>query len=112
MEEAPAPRPRITVIVITFCVLMFAMVNLIISGIWGEHGYLALKNLREQGTLLYQESETLADRTREIENKVNLLRDQTLDDDLLEERAREMLGYARPNELVATLGVSEIAELD
>jgi cell division protein FtsB len=36
----------------------------------------------------------------EIERRVSLLRAQSLESDMLDERAREILGYARPDELV------------
>lgn len=70
------------------------------SGLQGEHGLIALRQAEAlERDLTAELSQTREDRL-ELENLVSRLRDDNLDLDLLDERARAVLGYVRPDELV------------
>ncbi|MBF0248683.1 MAG: septum formation initiator family protein [Alphaproteobacteria bacterium] len=70
----------------------------------GDRGVIALGNL--QGRIDDLQGQVLDMRAQrmDMERKVLMLRPQSLDPDLLEERARTLLGYGRPDELVVILG--------
>ncbi|HCP00799.1 MAG: septum formation initiator [Alphaproteobacteria bacterium] len=66
----------------------------------GDHGLLSLLQLRtkvEQANKLHVSLEV---QRNQIETRVALLRPDNLDPDMLEERARVMLNFAHPNEIV------------
>ncbi|MGB0572061.1 MAG: FtsB family cell division protein [Alphaproteobacteria bacterium] len=66
----------------------------------GDHGLLSLLQLRakvEQANKLHHALE--AERLQ-LDTRVALLRPDNLDPDMLEERARVMLNFAHPNEIV------------
>lgn len=66
----------------------------------GERGYFAYKGLERKmaaSQKLYDEK--LAER-QALENRVKLLRPSSLDLDMLDERARIVLGYVQPDEKV------------
>lgn len=66
----------------------------------GDHGLLSLLQLRtkvEQANTLHAALE--AERLQ-LDTRVALLRPDNLDPDMLEERARVMLNFAHPNEIV------------
>lgn len=71
--------------------------------IQGDHGMIAyLRYGQYIATLQTDYAQTV--RTREgLEHRVSLLRSQSLDPDLLEERARDVLGFAHPNDRVIYL---------
>ena len=60
----------------------------------GEHGVIAWLKIAQQIEFTGTELEELSNRHRELENRVQLLRSDSLDPDLLEERARVVLNYA------------------
>lgn len=66
----------------------------------GDRGYFAYKGLERKlaaSQKLYDD--TLAERL-ELENRVKLLRPSSLNLDMLDERARIVLGYVKPDEKV------------
>lgn len=66
----------------------------------GDRGYFAWKGLQRKMAAAEQKlDEKLAER-QAIENRVKLLRPTSLDLDLLDERARTVLGFVRPGERV------------
>ncbi len=70
------------------------------SGLQGEHGLAALHRAEAvERKLTADLAETRAER-RALENKVRRLSADYLDLDLLDERARAVLGYVRRDELV------------
>ncbi|WP_119458666.1 FtsB family cell division protein [Rhodospirillaceae bacterium SYSU D60014] len=69
----------------------------------GDRGIIAWIVLSQQ---IRDAEATLADiaaERRVLERRVELLRPESLDPDLLEERARAVLNFARPNELIILL---------
>ena len=68
--------------------------------IQGNHGVIALLELQSKvAAAEVIQAETSADRLRLVQ-QVALLRPDNLDPDMLEERARVMLNYVRPDEIV------------
>ena len=66
----------------------------------GERGLTAWLNLSQQVSAKRTEAKALAERREALENKVRMLHPETLDPDLLDERARRMLNYGRPDDIV------------
>ena len=80
--------------------LLGLIVYFVFHGLTGERGLL-LGSQRQ--ALLAERSRELADlhsRRMDLEARARLLRDGSLSADLLEERARSLLGFAGPNDYV------------
>ena len=74
-----------------------------LSAYTGAHGLKAKQDLAQQQMNLVRELERATAERKEWEHRVSLLRADRLDPDLLDERARAMLNYAHPRDLVLTL---------
>ena len=68
----------------------------------GNHGLRAKEDLMLQQIELSEEVARLKTERGEWERRVNLLRSNSLDPDMLDERARAMLDYVHPRDLVLT----------
>ncbi len=68
--------------------------------IQGDRGFIALGKLENQVGELKTDLADLKKKRMKIENRVSLLRPDSLDPDMLEERARIVLGYARNDEII------------
>jgi cell division protein FtsB len=66
----------------------------------GAHGLKAKQDLAQQMDELSKELATLKLERARWEHRVSLLRADRLDPDMLDERARAMLDYVHPNDLV------------
>lgn len=66
----------------------------------GDRGLLAWWNLRYEIEKTDYEMEAVAAEKQALEHRVSLLRPASLDRDMLEERARLMLGAVHPDELI------------
>lgn len=64
----------------------------------GGRGILAYLKLNKEISELQEELETVRAERIILEHKANLLKSSSLDLDLLEERSKEVLGYAKPEE--------------
>lgn len=64
----------------------------------GGRGILAYLKLNNEISELQEELETVRAERIILEHKANLLNSSSLDLDLLEERSKEVLGYAKPKE--------------
>ncbi len=71
-----------------FCFHMFS----------GSRGIITYFKLNSQISLLQSELEMVRAERLTIEHKANLLKCDSLDLDLLEEQAKEILGFAKPQE--------------
>ncbi len=67
--------------------------------IHGDHGLLRLAEMREARSQLEMQVRSARDIKLGLERDVALLRPESLDPDLLDERARASLGFAHPDEL-------------
>ncbi len=71
--------------------------------IQGDHGLITYFRYGQYiGSLQTEYEQTVLER-ESVEHRVTLLRSQSLDPDLLEERARDVLGFAHPNDRVIYL---------
>ncbi len=70
------------------------------SGLQGEHGLAALRQAEAHKAELTAELAGIGEERRTLKNLVGRLDERNLDLDLLDERARAMLGYVRREELV------------
>jgi cell division protein FtsB len=80
------------------------VVYFLVHAFQGDRGIPAWVQLREA---IVQAEHQLAASTAErdaLAARVNRLRNESLDPDLLEERARAMAGFVRPDEIVVFLG--------
>jgi cell division protein FtsB len=66
----------------------------------GDMGYFALRGLNQKLVETQEKHDRLAEERTVIENRVRLLRPGSLDLDMLDERARVVLGFVSPDERV------------
>lgn len=66
----------------------------------GDMGYFALRGVNQKLLTEQQEYDRLHAERLVLENRVKLLRPGTLDIDMLDERARAVLGFVLPEERV------------
>ena len=66
----------------------------------GERGFLAWRELKGDLVVARSVEAEIAEQRSRLERRTALLRGDNLDPDLLEERARVLLGYGHPNDLV------------
>ena len=69
----------------------------------GDRGLIAYWQLANQVEQAVYTSNKLDHKVTNLRHRVSLLSPRTLDPDMLDERARFMLGYARPSEIVIFL---------
>ena len=67
----------------------------------GPRGYPHQQKLEQQHAMLQQKFETLREQRIRKDNKVALLRPESIDPDLLDEMARRSLEMARPGDVIA-----------
>ena len=85
--------------------LLVPVIALAFSGYFAWHGWHgsfgieARRQLEVEAARLNGELETVRAERRSIERRVNLLRSANLESDMLDERAREILGFANANEI-------------
>ncbi|MES1990449.1 MAG: septum formation initiator family protein [Pseudomonadota bacterium] len=68
--------------------------------VYGRHGFIAWLSLQNSVDTLEQQLAEVQATRRSLDQQVVLLRSESLDPDLLDERARATLGLAAPNEIV------------
>ena len=66
----------------------------------GQYGLLAYMRLQQQIAALNAEYRDLAAQRQRLEHRATLLKSESLDPDMLEERAQALVGYAHPNDAV------------
>lgn len=80
-----------------------ALVYFAFHVVQGDRGLLAWWHLRHEIVKSESELQAVSSQRAELEHRVALLRPESLDPDMLEERARLMLNVGRPNERVIPL---------
>ena len=85
--------------VIGACLILY----FIYHAIHGDRGLIAFWQLNKQITQAENTYLVVSRKRAEIQNKVRLLNPNTLNSDMLEERARFLLGYTNPGEIVIFL---------
>ena len=66
----------------------------------GDRGYFALQGARLRLTQTESRYDAIKSEREQLQRRVVLLRPQSLDIDMLDERVRAVLGYSHPNDLV------------
>ncbi len=66
----------------------------------GERGFLAWRELKGDLAVAQNVEAQIAEQRVQLDRRTALLRADNLDPDLLDERARVLLGYGHPNDLV------------
>lgn len=69
----------------------------------GDRGLIAWWHLRQEISKAQSELQVASAERAELEHRVSLLRPESLDPDMLEERSRLMLNVGRPNERIIPL---------
>ncbi len=70
-----------------------------VNAFTGNHGLRAQADLDQQLAAMQQELSGLKAERMQWERRVSLLRSDGIDPDMLDERARELLGFADPRDL-------------
>ena len=86
----------IIVPVIGSCLIVY----FIYHAVQGDRGLIAFWQLTKQVTQAENTHSILSLKRARIKNRVTLLNPYSLNSDMLEERARFMLGYSKPGEIV------------
>jgi cell division protein FtsB len=82
-------------------VVGFAVIGYFVwHGLHGAYGFWSAKQLETQVAGLSGQLAELRREREELEQRVSLLRPESLDPDMLDERARSLLNHAHPNDLV------------
>lgn len=66
----------------------------------GDHGWLAMLRLQGQVNAAQDNLSQLQKERQELDHRVQLMRPDHLDPDLLDEQSRKMLNYSKPGEIV------------
>lgn len=66
----------------------------------GERGWFAMLRTQNEVKIAESRLDKLRKEREELQHRTELLRNDTLDPDLLEEKTREMLNYSKPNEII------------
>jgi cell division protein FtsB len=66
----------------------------------GDHGWLAMLRLQNQISVAQDNLVQLQKDHQELDHRVQLMRPDHLDPDLLDEKSREMLDYSKPDEII------------
>ena len=82
--------------VLGFCIVGYFVYH----SIEGDRGLLAYARLTERLTEAHAQLEEVQAERQALERRVSLLRTDNLDPDMLDERARAILNYSRPDEIV------------
>jgi cell division protein FtsB len=69
-------------------------------GLYGERGLITMLRLKKEIGHLEFDLAAMREESKILQRRITLLRPESLDVDLLEERARVQLGYARSADLV------------
>lgn len=68
--------------------------------IQGERGWFAMLRMQHEVTTAETTLAKLQKDREELEHRTRLLKSNSLDPDLLDEKSRELLNYSKPNEIV------------
>ncbi len=81
-----------------FCFLL--LLYFIYHLLSGDHGWLSWRTLEKELDSEHKTLEFLEKEKQSLENKVNLLRSDHIDPDMLDERIRTMLNNAQEDEII------------
>ena len=84
------------------------LIYFVFHSIYGNRGMIAYFKLNQKFEKSYVELEALRAERIEINNRVKMLRPESLDKDMLDQQARNILGLASPKEQVFATTKKEI----
>jgi cell division protein FtsB len=79
---------------------IFVLIYFVFHSIYGSKGILAYFKLQAELDRAHQKLKILRAERLEIENQTKLLRNESLDKDMLDEKIRSVLGLSHPGEQV------------
>ncbi len=82
--------------VIGACIVVYFLYHTI----QGDRGWLAMLRLQNQLATSQNNLSQLQQEHKELNHRVLLMRPNSMDPDLLDEKSREMLDYSKPNEII------------
>jgi cell division protein FtsB len=91
---------------------IFAVGYFAFHAIRGERGIIVLRQLSHKVELSQLEFSKIKSQRKELEHRVSLLHPDSLDPDMLDERARIMLNYGLKNDIVIIPGIDVIVTED
>ena len=95
------PRKRPALGAMFFFMLAFALgAYFTFAAVQGDYGVFRRVQLSAEAETLTEERARLTEQVAQMENLTHRLSDDYLDLDLLDERARDVLGYVRTDEIV------------
>ncbi len=68
--------------------------------IQGDHGWMAMVRLKGEVASAQANLSQLQKEHQQLEHRVEMMRSSHIDPDLLDEQARSMLNYSKPNEII------------
>lgn len=98
--------------------LIVPIIALVFSGYFAWHGWHgsfgieARRQLVVEAERLDRELQQVKSERHAIETRVNLLRSSNLESDMLDERAREILGFANANEMAIVASAPQHAAMN
>ena len=69
-------------------------------GLYGDHGLITMMRLNKDIERLEFDLAAMQEERQVLERRIQSMRPESLDIDLLDEQARAQLGFAKPNDLV------------
>ena len=81
-------------------IIFLALVYFVFHSIYGSRGIIAYFTLQAELEGAHKKLELLRAERLEIENRANLLRPGSIDRDMLDEKARSVLGLSSPEEKI------------
>jgi len=79
---------------------LFIIVYFLYNSIQGERGFFELKRLQNEALIAEENLERLREEKESLKHKIDLLKGENVDEDLLEEEARRLLNFSKPNEVI------------
>lgn len=92
--------PKQILVAATYVLLFGVLAIFVHSGLQGDHGLIAYREAQTEERRLSAELADLRAKHEALQNRVTRLSDRYLDLDMLDERARAVLGLVRRDEIV------------
>ena len=79
---------------------LFIVFYFLYTAIRGERGFLELNRLKAEAANAEETLARVKEEKESLEHKIQLMRGENADADLLEEEARRLLNFSKPNEVI------------
>ena len=87
---------------------LFIVVYFVYTAVQGERGFFELKRLKAEVAQAEEDLARLKEEKESLEHKISLMRGENADEDLLEEEARRLLNFSKPNEVIILTPESDV----